>query len=515
MSKNFQDYAFSVANFFAEVSPWFHKKLNRFAINKIVNQCRTRPHPLSTMHNYVSWASLTDKSWSARHLPERDLNPPVIDDVISLFKRTEQKYCVKSTCLFPAFAQYLTDGFIRTKMPGKNEPDDPTRKQNTSNHEIDLCTLYGRNAAQTRALRLMDNTSGKRGRLKSQFINGEEYAPFLVSNGEINSDFFVLDPPLLSAATLKNPKLVERIFAFGGDRVNATPQAALLNTLFLRLHNDLAKDISASNTGWDDEQVFQVTRNTTIAIFIKVMIEEYINHISPSVKFIADPSVAWDAPWNKPNWITTEFSLLYRWHSLLPNYATWGSKRLSIAETIANNSPLIDGGLVNGLLDLSRQAATRMGPFNTAPELVALEKRAIDQGRLCKLASYSEYRQYCSLPAPQSFNDISKDPAVQDVLRRCYKDVGDVEFYVGLFAEDLDSSSPHPPLLRTLVAVDAFSQALTNPLLSKHVWKEETFSPAGWAAIKETKSIADIANRVCGGPIKGYIGMTRQDWKKP
>jgi len=44
----------------------------------------------------------------------------------------------KSTCLFPAFAQYLTDGFIRTN------PTDPRRT--TSNHEIDLCPLYGRNA---------------------------------------------------------------------------------------------------------------------------------------------------------------------------------------------------------------------------------------------------------------------------------------------------------------------------------------------------------------------------------
>lgn len=400
-------------------------------------------------------------------------------------------------------------------MPGKNQPDDPTRKQNTSNHEIDLCPLYGRTPKQTRQLRELDNSAQRRGRLKTQLINGEEYAPFLFENGQIKSEFDQLDPPLLSAAILSSPELVANIFAFGGDRVNATPQAALLNTLFLRLHNDLAREISEENYTWNDERVFQVARNSTIAIFIKVMIEEYINHISPSVKFIADPSVAWDAPWNKPNWITTEFSLLYRWHSLMPNYMTWGDKQLRLGETIANNALLINGGLVNGLRDLSKQPATRLGPLNTANELLMLEKRAIEQGRMCKLASYNEYREYCSFPKATGFSDISKDPAVQEVLQRCYASVDDVEFYVGLFAEDLDTSSPLPPLLRNMVAVDAFSQALTNPLLSKHVWKEETFSSAGWAAIKEISSIADIAKRVCGTTAScGFIGMTRQDWKR-
>jgi len=40
------------------------------------------------------------------------------------------------------------------------------------------------------------------------------------------------------------------------------------------------------------------------------LIEEYINHIRRSTPLVADPPWV-DAPWNKPNWITTEFSLLY------------------------------------------------------------------------------------------------------------------------------------------------------------------------------------------------------------
>ena len=48
-----------------------------------------------------------------------------------------------------------------------------------------------------------------------------------------------------------------------------------------------------------------------------------------------------------------------------------------------------------------------------------------------------------------------------------------------------------------LVGVDAFSQALTNPLLSHQVFRPDTFSDAGWATIQSTKHFADIVDRNC------------------
>ena len=63
------------------------------------------------------------------------------------------------------------------------EKDDPFRKQNTSNHQIDLCTLYGRKPEQTRQLRVNSEETGKKGLLKSQTISDEEYSPFLYESG--------------------------------------------------------------------------------------------------------------------------------------------------------------------------------------------------------------------------------------------------------------------------------------------------------------------------------------------
>ena len=510
------NFLFKIANDISEKSPWLGKKINKIAINAAVNVSRHRPHPWSTVHDYVSWTSLTDKHWSARHLPAKRLDPPKNENkLVELFQRPtgEQQLCPKSTCLFPAFAQYLTDGFIRTRMPIKDESP-AIRKQNTSNHDIDLSPLYGRTKEQTDALRLQSRDSEKKGQLKSQFINKEEYAPFLFDNGSIKEEFNILDKPL-SIGKVPDPEMLSRLFAFGGDRVNASPQIAMMNTLFLREHNRLAGEIQKNNPSWDDERVFETARNANIVLFIKVVVEEYINHISPGLQFHADPSVAWNASWNKPNWITTEFSLLYRWHPLIPDTMKWGVSKYPVADTIMNNSLLLDTGLKQSFIDMSAQSAGQMGPFNTAEALIHLEQMAIDQGRLCQLASYSDYRAYVGLSRPKEFSDISKNPKVVKHLRDAYEKVDDIEFYVGLFSESVEPNSPLPVLIGKMVATDAFSQALTNPLLSEHVWKKETFSDAGWDAINQTRNVRDIVNRNIEGGLSDndFIGMTQQGWQ--
>ena len=506
-------------NYISDNFPCLKKVINKFAINKAINVSRYRPHPWSTIHPYTSWSSLTEKQWSARHLPIKILKPPKSkSSVIELFTRPtgKQRLCPKSTCLFPAFAQYLTDGIIRTSMPNKSkyEKDDPTRKQNTSNHNIDLSPLYGRTREQTLLLRLNSQKAGEVGKLDSQVKGGEEYAPFLFKNGKIKKKFDKLDKPLMLDKFLKNSNIISKVFAFGGDRANASPQVSMVNTLFLREHNRLAGKIEKSHPDWDDERVFETARNTNIVLFIKVIIEEYINHISPIYKFHTDPSVAWNAPWNKPNWITTEFSLLYRWHSLIPDKMRWGSVCYNVKDTIMNNELLLEQGLKQGFIDMSNQPAGQIGPLNTPQDLIHLETLAIDQGRLCQLASYSDYRKHFSLSRPSKFSDISSNSTVVDILNKSYSKVDDIEFYVGLFAEDTIPNSPLPPLIEKMVAVDAFSQALTNPLLSEHVWNEKTFSDIGWKTINKTSNIRELVNRNVKGGLSDddFIGMTKKGW---
>jgi len=492
---------------------------NRWAINRVVNRARPRPHPLSTERDYVFWDGLTDRRWSGRHLPPvtRD-NLPDPEALADLFRRpdSKQRMCRKSTCLFPAFAQYLTDGFIRTEsedLTPDGEDKTARLRRNTSNHEIDLCPLYGRMRAQTRALRLLSNDPGQKGRLKSQTINDEEYAPFLYKDGKVDSQFQVLDPPLGQSRI--DDALRAKLFAFGGDRANSVPQVSMLNTLFLREHNRLAAEIEGAHPDWDDDRVFETARNAVIVMFIKIVVEDYINHISPlPFTLRADPSVAWNAVWNKPNWITTEFSLLYRWHALIPDTLIWGGQAQPVHTTFMNNDLLINDGLLRAFEGISATQAAELGPRNTAEPLLHIEVASIIQDRDCQLAGFSDYCDYMSQRRPASFAAISSDPDVAKMLAQFYDGPRDVDFHVGLFCEDRVPNSPLPNLVLVFVALDAFSQALTNPLLSKHVFKRSTFSGPGWRAINQTQTLRDVVDRnVDGGAGDAFIAMTRAEWR--
>jgi prostaglandin-endoperoxide synthase 2 len=514
MANWFEQELAQVAGGLVDSFGWASKEASALVINKAVNATPNRPHPWSTATDYTSWEGLFDKTYLARHLPPVAALPASLPNeaaVEELFRRPggQQKLSTKSTCLFPAFAQYLTDGFIRTS------PADPART--TSNHEIDMCPLYGLNAAQTSVLRANDNTAGRRGRLKSQMIGDEEFAPFLYLDdgtrpdpqfAALNVPLGINGPPPVPAARLKT------LFAFGGDRANSTPFAAMMNTLWLREHNRIAATLEQQNPGWDDERVFQTARNIVIPIFIKIVIEQYINHITPlPFKLVCDPSVAWHADWNRPNWMTAEFSLLYRWHSLMPDAIHWPGGDIALWNFGLVNTPLLQVGLDEAFSAAAAQPTAALGALNTADALLPIESMAVRQARANRLQPYNAYRVAFGMTPAAKFTDISTDPAVLTALQKLYATPDDVEFYPGLFAEDRVANAPLPGLILTMVAVDAFSQALTNPLLSEHVFNMATFTEWGFDLIGNTSSLEDVLSRNVAHRGSQAMTMTQPGWR--
>jgi len=278
---------------------WF----TRYVINKLILVVDPRPNPFSTMAPYTSWASLTDRTYSGRHLPPvssqapaaKRKAPPDAAEVAALFRREgDMIECPKSTVLFSFFAQWFTDGFLRTSRKVNSEGVRETLK-NDSNHEIDLAQLYGRTSEVTEQLRARDG-----GLLKSQPIEGEDYPEYYCCNGDRRKEFNRLPIPVGFRDLPRDQK--DTLFAMGTDVTNLG--VVTFNVLFLREHNRIARRLGAENPRWNDERVFQTARSVLTVVLLKIVIEEYIHHIAPyHFRFrLASASVS-DAPWYRPNWM--------------------------------------------------------------------------------------------------------------------------------------------------------------------------------------------------------------------
>lgn len=493
-----------------------NRKIERFLNERLINSATAkmpyRPNPWSTMAPYTSWASLTDKRFSGRHLPPATppADAPSSADVADLFVRPDGEFTPspKSTVLFSYFAQWFTDGFLRSdRTPPPEGPDD---RKNDSNHEIDLMQIYGLRSEVTDQLR-----THEKGLLKSQVLNGEEYPPYLYeAPGKPKPE---LDKVTVVHTRLAPPTAEQQMkfFATGSDTANLQLGFVLMNVLFLREHNRIARQLAETYPHWDDERLFETARNIAIVLLIKIVVNEYINHITPYFfQFRADPTCFTNPPWYRPNWMAVEFNLVYRWHSLVPPTYRVAERDASIHDTLYETEALTTIGLGKLMEEASNQAAGKIGVFNTDPELRGVQQWSVEKGRNVQLASYNDYRELCHFPRVTDFDQISGSPRVQQRLRDLYGAVDNVEFFTGLYAEDTRPNSVLPSLIGRMVGIDAFSQAFTNPLLAPRIFNEATFSPVGMEIIDATHRLSDLVHRNVPGSQKYTIRMTRKGWRR-
>ena len=500
--------------------------ISRFAINRLVNSTDPRPRPFSfwsekpptpnnsPISDYTSWNSLTDREWSGRHLPpasdeflgqlpfaelvadtrrNQDGTFPadVVDQVTTLHKRSDAIVTDRSTVLYSFFAQWFTDSFLRF--------DSADRRKNTSNHEIDLCQLYGLTDETCRILRTMAD-----GKLLTREVNGEDYLPLLFDAqhqpiGDFNNlpyinkiDFFLAKFPVDRR---------DHYYATGLDRGNTTIGYTAISTVFLREHNRLCGELKERNGWTDDERLFQTARNILIVLLLKVVVEDYISHIAGLSIFRVEPGFAEKQKWYRTNWMAAEFDLLYRWHPLVPDEFTLDGTAHGHMDYRFNNLLLEQHGVAAVLSAASSQAAGKIGLHNTPDFLLPAEYEAIKMSRDFKLRSFNEYRRRFGLRRVRSFKKLTKDENLQDELESLYGDIDKMDFLTGLFAEQSSGKGLFGDLMTTMVACDAFSQALTNPLLSKYIFNENTFTRYGMEVIEATSSFEDIARRNVAGEL--------------
>ena len=561
--------------------PWLRRIVNYRLLNRAIDPIAARPEPLCNGWEYTTWEGLNNRRWSSRHLPPADAGELPDAEVVAkdLFQREESEFrpSPKSTLVFPYFAQWFVDGFL--------VGDAVDRRRNYSNHQIDLCQLYGLHPEITALIR--DEEGG--GRLKSEHIDGKgEFAPRLygsdgkvkpkyvikrsgyrgfadvgtlpifVDKGETEVDRELLDRRLRYAYCLEDKtaiprhlifneiprqervfqweddikqnneqaelaaKRLQQLFAIANDRGNATPAFTMMSTLFLREHNRIA-GLLDKKYGWEDERTFQTTRNILIVILLRIVVEEYINHITPyHFKFFVDPEKFFKPhAWKWQNWMTTEFQLLYRWHPMIPDKLALGSDTMPTRDALWNPELVVEKGLAEMFQFASAQTAGEIGPKNTWRWLVEMtDVPSIKMGRQCHLAPYNDYRELCGMPRVTSFDQITGNEDVQKALEKHYRSVDKIEYYTGIFCEDVRDNSALAPLIGIMVGADAFSQALPNPLLQSRIWNKDTFSPLGWEIIHgEEHTIESVLKRNTPELTSARrdalsISMTRLDWNR-
>lgn len=488
-------------------------KVNKALINSLIYKIPTRPNPYSMMtldehipdtklpkktDTYTSWESLNDRTYTGRHLPpdpklNAEGNLPKVEDLAILFRKIDGTtiYSPKSTMLFPYWVQWFTDSFLRI--------DHHNKLKNTSNHEIELSNVYGLTRKQTHLLRTFQKGKFKTQKLKRQDGVEEEYPLFYYADpaqGKVDPQFEGLYEPINDEKRQPIDKK-QYLFAMGVERANVQIGYVMLNTLCIREHNRLCDVLASNYPDWDDERLFQTSRNILMAMILKIIMEEYINHITPyHFKLFADPQAFTKESWHRPNWMAIEFDFVYRWHSAIPETFIYDGKQTNIAASLWNNKMFIDQGLGALMEETCSQPGTKIGLFNTPDILVELtELPSIRLGRQLQLASYNDYRELCGFPRVTSFEQITGNEFAQDKLKELYGHVDNIEFFVGLYAEDGRENSTIPALVARLIGIDAFSQALTNPLLSPNIFNKDTFSPVGWEILQSTNTVSDLVNR--------------------
>jgi heme peroxidase len=301
----------------------------------------------------------------------------------------------------------------------------------------------------------------------------------------------------------------------GSDTANLQLGFVLMNVLFFREHNRIARELAKQYPSWNDDRLFETARNIMIVLLIKIVVNEYINHITPYYfQFKADPPSFKNPPWYRPNWMAVEFNLVYRWHPLVPQKYRVGGQDVAVHDTLYETEMLTHNGLGQLIEEASDQAAGKVGLFNTDPDLRGVQVWSIEKGRNVLLAPYNDYRELCGYPRVTDFNQITGNPEVQRRLKELYGTVDRVEFYTGLYSEDTRPNSVLPPLIGRMVGIDAFSQAFTNQLLAPRIFNEDTFSPLGMEMIGTTHTLSDMVHRNVPGSNKYFISMTRKDWRR-
>ncbi|XP_030006129.1 phosducin-like protein [Sphaeramia orbicularis] len=424
------------------------------------------PPTFNSKYSYLSWEAYYNVSYYTRLLPpvpkdcptplgvkgQDGLPDPELLVEKLLKRRTFRPDPQGSNLMFAFFAQHFTHQFFKTY----NRMGVGFTKALA--HGVDAGHIYGDNLERQLQLRLH-----KDGKLKYQLIDGDMYPPT------------VIDAPVKMSYPPGIPP--EHQLAIGQEVFGLLPGLGMYATLWLREHNRVCDILKAAHPTWDDEQLFQTTRLIIIGETIRIVIEEYVQHLSGymlQLKF--DPTLLFKSSFQYGNRIALEFSQLYHWHPLMPDSFFISGDELTYPQFLFNTSVLTHYGIEKLVDAFSRQPAGQVGGGHNMNAVVTrVAVGAIKESRQLRIQPFNEYRKRFNLRPYTSFRDFSDDEEIATQLEELYGDIDALEFYPGLMLEKTRPGAIFGESMVEMGAPFSLKGLLGNPICSPDYWKPSTF----------------------------------------
>ncbi|XP_062857295.1 prostaglandin G/H synthase 2 [Trichomycterus rosablanca] len=456
------------------------------------------PPTYNSAYGYKSWEAYSNLSYFTRTLPPvpKDCPTPMgvrgkkeLPDVKVVAEKLlmRRKFIPdpqRTSLMFAFFAQHFTHQFFKTDM--KRGPAFTKAK----NHGVDLSHIYGEELERQHKLRLF-----KDGKLKYQVLDGEVYPP-IASEVQVDMHY----PPHVPES---------RRFAVGHEAFGLVPGLMMFATIWLREHNRVCDVLKQEHPDWDDERLFQTARLILIGETIKIVIEEYVQHLSGyHLKLKFDPELLFNQRFQYQNRISAEFNTLYHWHPLMPDNFHIQDEVYNYKQFLYNTSIVTDYGINNLVESFSKQIAGRVaGGRNVPLALVMVATKSLENGRQMRFQSLNSYRMRFNMKPYTSFEELTGEKEMAAELEELYGHVDAVELYSGLLVEKPRTNAIFGETIVEMGAPYSLKGLMGNPICSPEYWKPSTFGgKVGFDIINTATLQKLVCNNVKGPcPIASFL----------
>lgn len=318
-------------------------------------------------------------------------------------------------------------------------PENPRQNNNTISAWIDASNVYGSDGYRASWLRTFQD-----GKLKT---SAGGYLPYNTVDGTLEGAVDI-DAPKMA---MENP-FATKWFIAGDFRANENTLLASLHTLFVREHNRICELLVLTDSNLSDEAIYQTARRKVGALIQAIVYQEWLPNLGMEIPTYEGYSHAVNAN------ITNVFSAAaFRY-----GHTTINSDIIRMA----NNGEIIPEGNTNlrtaffnplslveegGIAPLMKGMATQVQqefdckmvddlrnflfgqPGAGGLDLAAIN---IQRGRERGLPDYNTIRVDFGMERITSFSELTSDPEVNQIFADLYKDVNDIDPWVGMLAED-------------------------------------------------------------------------------